>query len=60
MNYSERLILSNKHHVTSALYHLRRVTLDDVVGVQDLKTIKEQLELWERNLFLDANKDESG
>ena len=57
MNYKEKIILSNKHHISSALYHLERVMPDNkgeepVVGLQDLNTIREQLKLWERDLYL--------
>ena len=57
MNYKEKIILSNKHHISSARYHLQRVMPDNkgekpVIGLQDLKTIREQLKLWERDLYL--------
>ena len=60
MNYQEKITLSNKHHISSALYHLERVVPDILedkqsgkfVGVQDLKTIREQLKLWEIELYI--------
>ncbi len=60
MNYKEKSILANKHHISSALYHLERITPDRgedaVVGIEDLKTIRGQLKLWERDLFLSVDK----
>jgi len=61
MNYQQRIILSNKHHISSALYHLERVLPDlkdgKIVGVQDLNTIREQLKLWEKNLHIELQDD---
>lgn len=61
MNYQEKIILSNKHHISSALYHLERVMPDlkdgKIVGVQDLNTIREQLGLWERELYIVAQEE---
>ena len=62
MNYKQKTILSNKHHVSSALYHLDRVMPSiggdhGIVGKEDLRTIKEQLRLWERDLQLAMQND---
>ena len=51
MNYQDKITLRNKHHISSALYHLERVVPDILedkqsgkfVGVQDLNTIREHL-----------------
>jgi len=61
MKYQQRIILSNKHHISSALYHLEHVLPDlkdgKIVGVQDLNTIREQLKLWEKNLHIELQDD---
>jgi len=62
MNYKQKITLSNKHHVSSALYHLDRVMpsigmYTRIVGKEDLQTIKEQLRLWERDLQLAMQDD---
>ena len=62
MNYKEKVVLSNKMHISSALYHLERVMpdlegKDPHVGVHDLNTIREQLKLWERELHLSMSLD---
>ena len=64
MNYKQRIMLSNKHHISSALYHLEKI-LPSIggdyglvgVGKEDLRTIKEQLRLWERDLQLAMQND---
>jgi hypothetical protein len=57
MNYKQKITLSNKHHVSSAIYHLERVMPDDVIGKETFRTIKEQLKLWERDLQLAIQND---
>jgi len=60
MNYKQKIMLSNKHHVSSALYHLDRVMPSigsGNVGKESLRTIKEQLRLWERDLQLAMQND---
>ena len=61
MNYQELIIVTNKHHVSSALYHLERVMADlkdgKIVGAQDLNTIREQLKIWERELYIITQDD---
>ena len=63
MNYQELIIVTNKHHVSSALYHLERVLpslrINDqkIVGAQDLNTIREQLKIWERELYIITQDD---
>ena len=61
MNYQEKITLSNKHHISSALYHLERVMPDiksgKIIGVQDLNTIREQLKLWERELYITTQEE---
>ena len=62
MNYKQKITLSNKHHISSAIYHLDRVMPSiggdhGIVGNEDLKTIKEQLRLWERDLQLAMQND---
>jgi len=63
MNYKEKITLTNKHHVSSALYHLERImpSLTDfdqtIVGVQDLNTIREQLRLWEKELYITTQEE---
>ena len=62
MNYKQKITLSNKHHISSAIYHLDRVMPFikgdyGIVGKEDLKTIKEQLRLWERDLQLAMQND---
>ena len=63
MNYKQKITLSNKHHVSSALYHLDRVMpsigmYTRIVGKEDLQTIKEQLRLWERDLQLAMQEEQ--
>ena len=63
MNYKQKTILSNKHHVSSALYHLDRLVpsigmYTRIVGKEDLQTIKEQLRLWERDLQLAMQEEQ--
>ena len=54
MNYKQRVIFANKHHVTSALYHMRRVTPsvspEGVIDRDKLNEIRRQLETWEMEL----------
>ena len=66
MNYQDKITLSNKHHISSALYHLERVMADNVIalplplpyiGVHDLNIIIEQLKLWEKELYIIAQND---
>ena len=62
MNYKQKITLSNKHHISSAIYHLDRVMpsigmYTRIVGKEDLQTIKEQLRLWERDLQLAMQND---
>jgi len=63
MNYQDKITLSNKHHISSALYHLERVLPDTkdehlgIIGVHNLNTIREQLKLWERVLHITAQDD---
>ena len=62
MNYKQKITLSNKHHISSAIYHLDRVMPSigsdhGIVGNEDLKTINEQLRLWERDLQLAMQND---
>jgi hypothetical protein len=62
VNYKEKIVLSNKMHISSALYHLERVMPDldgekYKVGVHDLNTVREQLKLWERELHLSMSLD---
>ena len=62
MNFKQKITLSNKHHISSALYHLDRVMpsigmYTRIVGKEDLQTIKEQLRLWERDLQLAMQDD---
>ena len=62
MNFKQRITLSNKHHISSAIYHLDRVMpsigmYTRIVGKEDLQTIKEQLRLWERDLQLAMQDD---
>ena len=60
MKYKQRLIFANKQHITSALYHLQRVTPkvslteDNVIDRDKLNEIRKQLETWERESFLSA------
>lgn len=62
MNYKQKIILSNKHHISSTLYHLDRVmpSMINEQGIIELKAfqaIKEQLRLWERDLQLAMQND---
>ena len=62
MNYKQKIMLSNKHHISSAIYHLDRVmpsigSEHGNVGKESLRTIKEQLRLWERDLQLAMQND---
>ena len=62
MNYKQKITLSNKHHISSTLYHLDRIMPSiggyrGIVGKEDLRTIKEQLRLWERDLQLAMQND---
>ena len=63
MNYQELIIVTNKHHVSSALYHLERVLPSlggegtKIVGLQDLNTVREQLKLWETELYITTPKE---
>ena len=62
MNFKQKITLSNKHHISSAIYHLDRVIpsigmYTRIVGKEDLQTIKEQLRLWERDLQLAMQND---
>ena len=63
MNYKQKITLSNKHHISSAIYHLDNVlpSIGGVIGVpigkESLRTIKEQLRLWERDLQLTMQND---
>ena len=66
MNYQDKITLRNKHHISSALYHLERVMADNVfapplplsyIGVHDLDIIIEQLKFWEKKLYITAQDD---
>ena len=62
MDYTTRVTLSNKHHVTSALYHLHRVMPSvkgqhGVIRVDDLNEIRDKLKLWEKDLYLQSQNE---
>ena len=54
MNYKQRVIFANKQHITSALYHMRRVmpsvSPESVIDRDKLNEIRRQLETWEMEL----------
>ena len=62
MNYKQKIIFNNKHHISSAFYHLVRVTPSirgdyAVVDKDQLSAIKKQLIIWERDLYLAIQND---